>query len=726
MVVMRMSNAKSFPWRAVAAALALVGLIAPAPAAPTFLLPGHEAEAARLGEMLALHLPGARSECALWDPWLPMSTLWAAAGDEKSARGAREFYRGVLDRRRIDAEGYVSMQQHRGMAHSEGWPFPAWQQSTGIGWHFSLQGEGWAVQNFRQQALTSVEGWGIEGAEVEAIDPGVGLRLRATGDTVVLTTPRFSCGTIVAPFIRVEWAAEAARPGAAAVQWRLEGQADWSTGRAVEFPARTAAEGMGFANVPVHRQKAYDGLLTQLRLVLPGGPGALIKVKSVLTAIDTRHPITNSVFIQAGTDYFNWTTDLAFLRERLPAMRRALRYALDEFDVRAGGHVRVPWVGHDGRSGVARDAAGQRVLRPGLGVGNNYWDLLPFGGHDAFATMQLYGALRRMIALERELSAHPEWQLAPAADAFAADALEALAETVRADFRTRFWNTETGRFLGWIDLDGGRHDFGFTFLNTEAIHHGLATAEQEQSIFDWLDGRRLVAGDTSQGADIFRWRFGPRSTTRRNTETYVWAWSHPESIAWGDQVQDGGAVLGFTYYELMARLRAQGPDRAWQRLRDVLAWFGEVQAEGGYRAYYAKPGRGTLQGGGPPGGLGFDHEFMESVLVPQIMLYGFFGARPRPGGLALHPRLPLAWPSAGIDGVHVQDHVFAITAEPAAVTLTCRSTADSEVSLWLPEGRWQVDEAGVAPAAAGPEFGESRPPWRGRWTVGQSRRFRRL
>jgi hypothetical protein len=37
-------------------------------------------------------------------------------------------------------------------------------------------------------------------------------------------------------------------------------------------------------------------------------------------------------------------------------------------------------------------------------------------------------------------------------------------------------------------------------------------------------------------------------------------------------------------------------------------------------------------GGGPPGGLGIDEEFMESVLVPQVMLYGFLGFEPTAEG----------------------------------------------------------------------------------------------
>jgi len=113
---------------------------------------------------------------------------------------------------------------------------------------------------------------------------------------------------------------------------------------------------------------------------------------------------------------------------------------------------------------------------------------------------------------------------------------------------------------------------------------------------------------------------GPRSTTRRNVDYYFWAWSAPESIPFGAQVQDGGGVLGFSYHDLMSRLLTAGPDDAARRLREICAWFDETQAAGGYRTYYSDPARGTLQGGNVPGGLGLDKEFFESVLVPQVMI----------------------------------------------------------------------------------------------------------
>ena len=624
---------------------------------PRFIVPGHEQAMKSLEELHALHAPQAFSNCTLWDGMLPHSTLWTGPGP-------RQRYAAALLARPIDTEGYVAMQQHRGLGHSDGWPFPTWQQSGGTGFHFSKHDEVFAIQTFNLEPLASTDGWEIDGATVAGIDPIRGLMLKATGDVVTITTPPFRCGTIVAPFARIEWAARGlpaeSRP---AVSWLLEGEAAWVPERRVEFPRLASEDGVRYANVPLYRQPAYAGILTRYRIVIDHAAGAEIDLKSLITAIDTRHPITGSLFIRACSDFFNWTADLPFLRQTIGRMRKALHFTLNEFAVREQKHVWVRWVGHDGRSGLELLPEGGAKPRLGLGVGNNYWDLLPFGGHDAYATIYLHAALLRMADVERAIAAHPAWGIPADGGPFSADELTALADAVRAEFQRRFWSPATGRFVGWIDSEDQAYDYGFTIMNLEAIDAGLASPEQARGILDWLDGKREVEGDTSRGADIYHWRFGPRATTRRNVETYVWAWSRPESIPWGGQVQDGGAVLGFSYYDIMARLDVNGPDDAWRRLQEILAWFGEVQAEGGYRPYYAKPGRGTLQGGGPPGGLGLDQEFLESVLVPQVMLYGFLGFRPTPEGFEVNPRLPEAWPSLTITGIHVHDLVIDVTAE---------------------------------------------------------------
>ncbi len=633
---------------------------------PQFTVPGHEADIKTLNEFHALHHDRAFTPCPLWDGWLPMATLWAS---EKK----RGQYRAAFLDRRIDAEGYVSMQQHRGMAHSEGWPFPAWQQSTGAGFHFSTGGEAWAIQNFALKPLANTDGWEIRGAEVTGIDPVAGLKLRATGDVVSLTTPAFRCGTVVAPFARLEWAARGLpAESTPKLLWLLEGEAEWKFERHAGFPPLRDADGMRYANVPLYRQPGYAGMLRRYRIIFDHATGASIDLKSIITAIDTRHPITNPLFVRGSTEYFTWTRDLDFLRRNIARMRTALRFALDEFSVREQKHVRVPWVGHDGRSGLVSGLDGKNTQRFGHGVGNNYWDLLPFGAHDAIATMYLFDALQHFAQLERDIARHPDWNIPGDGQRFDADDLARLATEMRADFQRRFWNTGTGRFVGWVDIEGCAYDYGFTFVNLEAVHYGLASPEQAHSILAWLDGTRAVAADTSRGVDIYRWRFAPRATTRRNIETYVWPWFKPENIAWGDQVQDGGAVLGFSFHDLMARLKTNGPDDAWKRLREILAWFREVQSEGGYRAYYAKPGRGILQGGGPPGGLGMDQEFLESVLVPQVMLCGFLGFTPAADGFTTHPRLPKNWPALTITGICFQNQVMDITAYPDGRTEVIR------------------------------------------------------
>ncbi len=65
---------------------------------------------------------------------------------------------------------------------------------------------------FHLKPLNNTEGWEIEGAQVMGIDPQRGLQLRATSDRVSITTPVFQCGTIVAPFARLEWAAQGYQP----------------------------------------------------------------------------------------------------------------------------------------------------------------------------------------------------------------------------------------------------------------------------------------------------------------------------------------------------------------------------------------------------------------------------------------------------------------------------------------------------------------------------------
>ena len=442
--------------------------------------------------------------------------------------------------------------------------------------------------------------------------------------------------------------------------------------------------------IPLYRVPGWTGTITGLRLSFENRRPASLVIKSLHTACDTRHTINNPNFVRGCKDYFMWSRDIAFLRGQIGRMRSALRYTLNEFDTRKRKCVYTSWPGHEGRTGV-KVVDGRKSIIPGEGIGGNYWDLLPFGGEDALATIYFYDALLDLAEIEETIRQHPQWCIAGGTEAFDSADLRRHAEELKTYGNQRFWNEQTGRF-GTRDLEGVLHDYGFTFLNNEAVYYGFATAPHAQSIRSWISGKRVVEGDTSTGKDIYHWRFGPRSTTRRNVDYYFWGWSNPESIPWGYQVQDGGAVLGFSYHDLMTRLSVDGPDDVWARLQEMLAWFDETQAAGGYRAYYKDGSRGSMQGGNVAGGLGLDKEFFESILVPQVMLYGFLGMRPTAGGFALNPRLPRSWPELAINRVHLKDHVLKITVGKGLVRLESSKHSTEEMILDLPSP-WTITNA---------------------------------
>jgi hypothetical protein len=77
-----------------------------------------------------------------------------------------------------------------------------------------------------------------------------------------------------------------------------------------------------------------------------------------------------------------------------------------------------------------------------------------------------------------------------------------------------------------------------------------------------------------------------------------------------------------------------------------------------------------MQGGNVPGGLGLDKEFFESILVPQVMIYGFLGLRPSAEGLSLDPKLPKDWPELTITRIHLHERVLDITVRGRTVRVT--------------------------------------------------------
>ncbi len=420
----------------------------------------------------------------------------------------RRRWAAALASRGMNEEGYVHTHQHDGLAHSEGWPFPLWTQAGGIGWHF----RGTGVGGYDGPPATP-DGWKLSGAS--------GIEVGEKGWEIELTEPqcdhrdarrsRSLRGS--APWLRLNWWAAGLAGANCYVEWttqdapgvRSAAARVLLTGhqrRAVAQRTCPWVAAAGNSNtdrvetrtmIPVYRLARLDGhdhAASASALPMPGP--AQVVIKSFHTACDSRHNINNTNFIRGCHDYFLWSTDYTFLRSRSAAIRSAMRFMMREFDTRKRRCVYTTWPGHEGRSGV-RYVDGKKEIVVGEGVGSNYWDLLPFGGEDALATIYYYDALRDLAELEELIAAHPEWCVATGADAFDPDDLRQHAQEVKDYGTQRFWNPQTGRF-GTVDLDGNLHDYGFTFLNNEAVYYDFATPEQAQSIHAWLSWRTRRVG----------------------------------------------------------------------------------------------------------------------------------------------------------------------------------------------------------------------------------------
>lgn len=638
----------------------------PAPADFTrFEIPGHEEEAQLLSDYLWYHFynRGGNGLVLFNLEYLNVSDLWlGGAIDKASGKTIQEVHRDQLLNARVDPSGYVETHQHFSHAHDQGWPFPLWVQADQhehlkgkvFGWHFQPLEKvpHWTGDNLRAWkgnewcGEDAIKAFTLENARSEGLQEDH-WHVVATGEGPALLTPEgYGCEAYQAPFLQLRWTRTGTpKPGAQPyIEWMREGDADFSPERRVYlYFDKTSLSNTYFHSIAeMYRHPQWQGKIKRLRIALaPGENDVEFDIDSFFTVYDTRHTINNPIFILASYWYFVWTQDLDFLRENMPRMRAALHFQQTEFGTLEHKVVRNPWVGHEGQAGWYDDEKGDRHILGGRGIGSNYWDLLPFGWDDCYATNQYYASVNAMADLEAAIAAHPGWNISTGGGAFEPAALRAHAAEVKARANELFWNKQTGRFVASIDKDGKAHDYGFTFVNLDAIWYGMANEDHARTAMDWISGARIVDGDTSTGADIYHWRFGPRATTRRNVEWYAFPWTRPESIPWGGQVQDGGAVLGFTFYDLMARLKVYGPDNAWQRLVEILQWEKEVRAAGGYRAYYADGKQGTtLQGGGTAGGLGIDHEFYESSLLPAFVVYGLGGVTVRDTRIVFDPVLP--------------------------------------------------------------------------------------
>ena len=85
-------------------------------------------------------------------------------------------------------------------------------------------------------------------------------------------------------------------------------------------------------------------------------------------------------------------------------------------------------------------------------------------------------------------------------------------------------------------------------------------------------------------------------------------------------------------------------------------------------------------------------EFFESVLVPQVMLYGFLGLQPQADHLSLDPKLPSDWPELTVTRIHYRDHVFDLRVDDKSLDVTFRRKGTGPLKFQLPSGDARVIE----------------------------------
>ena len=286
----------------------------------------------------------------------------------------------------------------------------------------------------------------------------------------------------------------------------------------------------------------------------------------------------------------------------------------------------------------------------------NYWDNYAYGGYDAYENALFYNVLIKMAGLYARLDREDDREYC----------LE-LAQTVKENYDTYFWNETTGRYLNAIETQSGKQkkfDYGLTFQNTEALVYGLGDTDKAESIYSWIDGTRIVESDIGEtglgsvGEDIYAYSIAPRTNTVAIESVFEdgksW-WHAPETIsvtgnaAW-DRHQTNGGIIFFTeFYDLLARAKYQGADSVYERYKAIADFYRDTKFSEQNSSV-----RNSWK-------IGVLYEFPESGLVPSAYLYGILGIDADEQGLKIEPQLPSAYNFAGVSAMFYGGNDYKVT-----------------------------------------------------------------
>ena len=331
---------------------------------------------------------------------MSICTLWPASGADMQQR-----WNDTLSGRHIDDDGYVATHQELGLGHADGWPFPLWTQGQGVGWHFTFKEMPyqWALKK------TTPEGFELAGAQDKGVTED-GWNLSLKDANAILTSPPMHLREESATWLKICWQTHGLGMSDPVLEWTTDSTPEFSADLSMHLtPGPENA--FGHTMIPVYRSAGWHGTITRFRIRFNNPAGASLCIRYICSAWESRHTVNNSTFIQGCCNDFHWTGDVNFLRRNIQRMRLAMHFITDDLGTEKYDCVHTPWPGHEGTSGIIRHADGQIEYRIGHGIGNNYWDLLPFGGDDCLATIYAYDAMNKLASVEEEIAAHPEWDI---------------------------------------------------------------------------------------------------------------------------------------------------------------------------------------------------------------------------------------------------------------------------------------------------------------------------
>lgn len=370
---------------------------------------------------------------------------------------------------------------------------------------------------------------------------------------------------------------------------------------------------------------------------------------------DTRHFDTCAKLILGVWRWFCWTGDEEFLLSQIGRLRMAMNYQLRDLQ---------------GENGIIITNS-KNVLGRHDDLSSNYWDILPFGYKDGYCSIYFYASLQAMKEIEAYLEKKgikgEKYELRRPASYY-----DELMKKAKKEYNRNFWDEEKGRYIGCIDVDGVKHDYGFTFLNMEALAYGLGDEEKARRIYHWMETEPTSSGEPDTYS---KWIFAPRANTIHNPmrnepqEPYPSWWV----LGWfgtpyGDQCQDGGAILYTSFYDLMARTKYLGADNAYKRLWEILERYSLPDKLCGGPPLF----RGEIPQQENPGQVGTDLPFPESGLVPTFFVYGIMGINADIEGLKIKPNLPSELRFAEVENLCYKNLPLKIRVTKNSVEIICR------------------------------------------------------